>query len=78
MLLFRNSQIQISPCIASKARFALGLKDIMPLQQIQQKCTPNYWGRVIDTLCMRNQIDNEYIRQVAINRFDELINNQVL
>ena len=75
MLVFHNTQTQIRPCIASKARFALGLKNIMPIQQIQQKCTFGYWERVIDTLCIRNHIDNEDIKQLAINQFDELIND---
>ena len=47
MLMFHNTQTQISPCIASKARYAINLKNIQP--ENTKKCFFQYWERVIDT-----------------------------
>lgn len=73
MLIFNDGNIQISPCILSKGRFALGLKDSRPTNT--KRCSLRYWIRVIDTLCASNNIQDENSRLIAIERFDELMNN---
>ena len=72
---FINTNTQIRPCIISKVKFALGLKTSMPLQNLPQKCSRDYWIRSIDTVCILNSIINRVTRQNAIARFEELINN---
>lgn len=72
---FQNTATQIRPCIVSKAIFALGLKNNIPQQNVRQSCTPDYWIRTINTICVLNGVNNDVQRQTAINRFDELINN---
>lgn len=72
---FQNTETQIKSCIVSKARFALGLKNTMPIQNVQQRCTQEYWLRTIDTICLLKDINNRARRQSALDRFDGLINN---
>lgn len=72
---FQNTAIQIRPCIVSKAKFALGLKNNSPIQNVRQRCTKDYWIRTINTICVLNGVNNDAQRQTAINRFDEIINN---
>jgi hypothetical protein len=73
MILFHETNIQISPCIASKARFALLLKNESPTTI--KRCSLAYWISTINTLCLINNINSGTRRQRAINRYDELINN---
>lgn len=47
----------------------------MPIQNVSQRCTQDYWIRTIDTICNLFRINNRITRQNAIDRFDELINN---
>lgn len=72
---FRNTAIQIRPCIVSMAIFALGLKNNMPLQYVRQRCFQAYWIMAIDTICFITAINNRIRSQAAIDRFDDLINN---
>jgi len=72
---FQNSDTQIRPCIVSKAKFALGLKNKIPIQKVRQRCTQDYWLRTICTICVLYGVITKEQRQNAINRFDELINN---
>ncbi len=48
ILIFNDTGKQISPCIASMAKHALGLKNKMPNNK--KKCTPRYWNRTVDTI----------------------------
>jgi hypothetical protein len=73
MLFFQNTQTQISPCIASKAKFALGLKNERSFNT--KSCSQAYWTRTIDTLCSINEIISNTRRQTAIDRYEEFINN---
>jgi len=72
---FQNTNRQVRPCIASKARYALGLKNNLPRQNKSQKCTLDYWISTINTICVLNNLNNNGQIQIAISRFDELINN---
>jgi hypothetical protein len=58
----------------SKARLALGLKCILK-QNVNQKCSPDYWERTINTICNLKNIIDIVQKQNAINRFDEFMNN---
>lgn len=53
MLVFNNTNTQVSPCIASKARFVHFLR-VMPPANIK-RCSLKYCVRVIET---RSIIDN--------------------
>jgi hypothetical protein len=75
MILFHGTRTSIRPCIVSIARFALELKEEIPVHNPPQRCTLSYWINVLDTLCLINRIDDQARRQRAINRFNELINN---
>jgi hypothetical protein len=75
MLMFLETQIQISPCILSKVRFALDLKNTRPASN--KRCSRDYWISVINTLCFSYGIKNRTRRQRAINLYDELINNRI-
>jgi hypothetical protein len=52
MLVFTDSGKQVSPCIASKARYALGTKINIPTNT--KLCSKNYWERVIETICNKH------------------------
>lgn len=71
MLLFHNTNIQISPCIASKARFALHLKEIQPINI--KRCSYIYWERVIETLSIIYGINPDE-QQEGLDLFNDLIN----
>ncbi len=74
MLVFHNTAIQVRPCIASRARFALGLKITQPQPNENTNCTFNYWERVIETLSIIHNI-NQGNQQQALEMFDDLFNN---
>ena len=71
MITFDKSTIQISPCIVSKAKFALKLKNIEPKNC--KKCSLEYWINTINTLCTLSEIKNNNRRKEAINKYEELI-----
>jgi hypothetical protein len=71
---FQNTDIQIRPCIVSKAKFALDLKNNSPLQNVRQRCSQDYWRMTIDTICFLNGITDRTRRQTAIDRFEALMN----
>ena len=73
MAFFSGTSIQISPCILSKAQFALGLKATRPINV--KRCSRIYWSRVVDFLCELNNIHDEQVRRRAIDRYNELIGN---
>ena len=71
MIRFDESTIQISPCIVSKAKFALGLKNELPKNC--KRCSLDYWKRKSGVLCRLNKIDDRDHLQMAIKKYDELI-----
>ena len=70
MVKFIDNGKQIAPCIAAKARFALGITLRKPSNV--KPCSENYWQRAIDTLCA---IENRHEhKQNAYKKFKQLIN----
>lgn len=70
MLVFIDNGSQISPCIASKARYALGYK-ILPKNI--KKCTRGYWTRVITTFGVNNNLNEEQVNN-AVAMYDQIFN----
>jgi hypothetical protein len=73
MAIFPGTSIQISPCILSKVRFALGMKIMRP--ENDKRCSQIYWSRVVDFLCVSNNIIDGQVRQRAIDSYTEFMNN---
>lgn len=71
MLLFENGK-QISPCIASKARYALGTKNVKPVNN--KRCSLIYWTKVIDVI-LENNNNSLNNRDNAIHLYNNLILN---
>lgn len=72
MAVYDENQKELSPCIVSKAKYALGLKSIKPTNN--KICSLEYWERVINTLAKSNLLTKEQIA-AAIMRYSELIRN---
>lgn len=70
MLVFNDTQKQISPCIAAKARYALDPSRVRPINK--KTCSLNYWNRVIETICQNNP-SFEKRKSQAKEMFNELI-----
>ena len=45
---YRENGSQISPCIITKARYALGVTNRIPTNQ--KKCSLNYWEEVVEII----------------------------
>ena len=60
MLTFSDGK-QISPCIASKAKYALGLKTIEPNNS--KPCRPSYWEKTVQRIGELNRVDSENIEK---------------
>ncbi len=69
-MLFNQTDIHISPCIVSKARYALDLKNEQPRNS--KRCTLAYWKRVIETISVQHRINDQNRIQNAINLFSDL------
>ncbi len=67
---FIDSKTQISPCIVSKARFALKLNQLKPVNN--KACSYEYWCAVIATLSSRHNLPNQTVEE-AKNKFKSLI-----
>lgn len=67
-MLFSDNKKQISPCVASKARYALGYNKGY---NNKKHCTENYWNRVIRTLGEINNLSEEKI-QKGIGMYNEI------
>jgi hypothetical protein len=63
MLTFSDGK-QISPCIASKARYALGLKSIEPRNS--KGCSSSYWERTVQRIGDLNRLDSDIIEKAKI------------
>jgi hypothetical protein len=67
---FQGTKIQISPCIAAKAKFALKITTKKPANT--KKCSYTYWCKVIDTYFSNNHLSAK-IAQAAKNEYKRLI-----
>jgi hypothetical protein len=70
MVYFKGTKTQISPCIASKAKYALKLNNKKPSNI--KKCSYKYWLAVIETFSSQYNISDN-IKTEAINQFKSLI-----
>jgi hypothetical protein len=67
---FKESKIQISPCIAAKAKFTLNLTNKMPTNS--KACKYQYWCKVIDTFSFQMNLTKKTTEE-AKNKFKSLI-----
>lgn len=69
-----NNIVQLSPCICSKVRFALGLKNSRSISS--KRCSKDYWNKSIDFV-VANSRDHlaEGIIQKARDLHRELMAN---
>ena len=67
---FKGTKIQISPCIAAKAKFVLNLSHKKPINT--KKCSLSYWNKVIDTFSCHVNLSTIEIKE-AKNQFKNLI-----
>ena len=67
---FKGTKIQISPCIAAKAKFALKLAKKKPTNT--KTCSADYWSKVIETFSYENNLPSN-ITEEAKNKFKSLI-----
>jgi hypothetical protein len=67
---FKGTKTQISPCIATKAKFALNLKQNKPTNT--KTCSYDYWCKVIETFSSLNNLSNKTAEE-AKNKFKSLI-----
>jgi hypothetical protein len=70
ILIFNDTGKQISPCIASMAKRALGLKSEIPNNI--KKCTPRYWSLTIETIGKQAGLADSII-ETAKTKFDTYI-----
>lgn len=70
MLVFQDSKKQISPCIASKAKYALGMASKKPKNT--KTCSFDYWKRVLEAICDFEKIEKPRLHQ-AIEKYSKLI-----
>ena len=70
---FKGTKTQISPCIASKVKYALNLKSKKPKNT--KKCTVNYWLLSIESIGYEKNISDKSILKSAIEIYNELILN---
>ena len=67
---FTGTKKQISPCIASKAKYALRLKNKKPTNI--KMCCLDYWKKVVDNLSFQYNI-SDAIKTEAVNQFKFLV-----
>lgn len=67
---FKDTKTQIAPCIASKARFALGIAHNEPSNN--KTCSYNYWSKVIESLASEKSISSEVAKE-AKEKFSHLM-----
>ena len=72
MATYDENKKELSPCIVSKAKYALGLKSIKPTNN--KTCSLEYWEKVINTLAKSNSLKKDQIA-AAIMHYSELIRN---
>jgi hypothetical protein len=74
MILFQSTKTQISPCIVSKAKFALGLKKDIPKNT--KRCSNEYWKRAVKSVSKKYSLNDELKIESAINLYDKIIRNK--
>ena len=67
---FKETKKQISPCISSKAKYALKLKSNKPSNL--KRCSINYWLKVIESISYKHNVTGNLIKE-AKNKYDSLI-----
>lgn len=67
---FMDTKTQIAPCIASKARFALGIAHKEPSNN--KTCSYNYWSKVITSLASEKSISSEMAEE-AKEKFSDIM-----
>ena len=72
---FKDTKIQIAPCIASKARFALGITHKKPSNN--KTCSYNYWSKVVETLATEKSVSTD-ITEEAKGKFSQIIVKKLL
>lgn len=72
MAAYDENKKELSPCIVSKAKYALGLKSTKPANS--KTCSPEYWEKVIDVLAKSSPLKKDQIIN-AIMRYKGLIRN---
>lgn len=60
MVTFKNGS-QISPCIVSKAKFALGLKITKP--ENNKICSTEYWNKVVCRIAELKAVEDDKIEK---------------
>tara|TARA_R110002049_G_scaffold7526_1_gene43439 strand:- start:1265 stop:1477 length:213 start_codon:yes stop_codon:yes gene_type:complete len=68
MPIFDNKGKELSPCICSKAKYALRLTKE---PRNNKQCTRRYWERVVGRISELNNI-NEKVLKMAINKYDDI------
>lgn len=72
MMLIDINGKQLSPCIAAKGRYALGLKNRKPHNN--KTCSKEYWIKTINAL-LQNDPNYEHKRRSAIDKYSFIIKN---
>lgn len=67
---FKGTKTQISPCIASKAKFALNPAREKPSNT--KTCSYKYWCKVIETIASQNNLSSKNAED-AKSKFKSLI-----
>lgn len=61
------TNVELSPCIVAKARYALGLSR---RPKNSKKCSENYWNRVINAILLQNTGVDNVTSDLARSRVD--------
>ena len=56
------AEVEISPCIVAKAKWALGLTEKKPINK--KTCSQEYWNGIIDHLANLHNLDTKLKDQV--------------
>lgn len=76
MILFENTTTQISPCIVSKIRFALGLKVDKPNNK--KTCSREYWEKAIKSVSKKYSVNDDVKILYAISLFEKMTKNKLI
>lgn len=66
-----NKGKQLSPCICSKARYALRIKTEKPKNK--KRCSRSYWERTVKAIAKKHDYITEDQVIKAIDKFPEII-----
>ncbi|GEM_PF-1230882 len=76
MILFENTKTQISPCIVSKVRFALGLKKDEPTNN--KICSNEYWHKAVNSVSKQYAVNDDAKIKNALNLFSKIVKRKHL